>query len=274
MVTQRTPSKAEDERLKPIVASIFEETKHRIGPDKIRIIMSRRGYVASERRIRRLLKELNLACIDRGKTPHNTEPLKQKYYINRLKQQFTVYEPNRVWVCDTTYLYINYEAHYLTVIMDLFSRKIIGYKVVDCLSASPAIELFKTAFEERGCPTGLMFHSDQGGQFTAYRFRVLLRGKKVKQSFSSPGNPYDNAVIESFFRTLKTEQIYVNPPFLFISDSECLQKSSITLSFTIQFKISSTKSLTNSQLVYAANFWNTSDFLLSAKSQTLFATIG
>lgn len=99
---------------------------------------------------------------------------------------------------------------YLTAIMDLFSRKVIGYKVVDCLSASPAIELFKTAFEERGCPTGLMFHSDQGGQFTAYRFRVLLRGKKVKQSFSSPGNPYDNAVIESFFRTLKTEQIYVN----------------------------------------------------------------
>ena len=79
-----TQIKAEDERLKPIVASIFEETKHRIGPDKIRIIMAKRGYVASERRIRRLLKEMNLTCIDRGRTPHNTEPPKQKYYINRL----------------------------------------------------------------------------------------------------------------------------------------------------------------------------------------------
>ena len=93
--------------------SIFEETKGMIGSAKIRIIMKNRGYVIDLEHLRRLMKEMNLVCTTRQKVAHNTEPPKQKYYINRLKQQFTVYEPNKVWVCDTTYLYVNYEAYYL-----------------------------------------------------------------------------------------------------------------------------------------------------------------
>ena len=157
-----------------------------------------------------MLKEMDLKSIDRGKAPHNTDPARSRFFKNKLKRHFDVSEPNKVWVSDSTYLYLNYEQFYLTVILDLFSRKVIAYRIVDTLSTPPLIELFKETFERRGRPQGLMFHSDQGSQYVAYRFRVLLRGYKVEQSFSAAGTPYDNAVVEAFFRTLKTELIYCN----------------------------------------------------------------
>ena len=127
------------------------------------------------------------------------EPPKQKYYRNLIHLKFYPNAPNKVWVSDTTYLYLDYEAYYLTVFLDLYSRKVIGFELVDSLEASPLIEIFKKTYAERGCPKGLIFHSDQGSAYTAYRFRVLLRGFKVKPSFSAPGEPRDNSVAESFF---------------------------------------------------------------------------
>jgi len=199
-----------DEKLRPVVKALFEETKGVLGSTKLRIIMMKRGYTIDLRHIRRLMREMDLKPVSRQRVAHNTEPPKQLYYQNRLKQRFDVERPNMVWVSDTSYIYVNREPFYLTVIIDLFSRRVIGYDVVDSIAAFPLISIFKKTFSERGNPEGLMFHSDQGSQYTAYRFRVLLRGYKVKQSFSAPGNPHDNAVAESFFKNFRAECTYVN----------------------------------------------------------------
>ena len=156
------------------------------------------------------MRELELKPVSRQKVAHNTEPPRQVFYQNRLKQRFDVGKPNMVWVSDTSYLYVDREPYFMTAIIDLFSRKVIGYDVVDSIAAFPLINIFKKTYVERGKPEGLLFHSDQGSQFTAYRFRVLLRGYKVKQSFSAPGNPHDNAVAESFFKNFRAECTYVN----------------------------------------------------------------
>ena len=208
---EQTQIEIGDEKLKPIIKEIYGEAKHRVGAEKIQIILKHRGINTSAKRILRLLKEMDLKCIDRkSKIPQNTDPPRTKFYKNRLKRRFDVSEPNKVWVSDSAYLYLNYEQYYLTAIMDLFSRRIIAYKVVDSVSTPPLIEMFKETFERRGRPEGLMFHSDQGSQFIAYRFKMLLRGYRVTQSFSAAGCPHDNAVIESFFRTFRAELTHCN----------------------------------------------------------------
>ena len=217
-----------DAVLKPVVKALFEETEGVIGSSKLRTIMMKRGYTIDLEHLRRLMRELELKPVSRQKAAHNTEPPKQLYYQNRLKQKFDVERPNMVWVSDTSYLYVNREPYFLTAIIDLFSRKVIGFDVVDSIAAFPLISLFKKTFVERGKPKGLLFHSDQGSQFTAYRFRVLLRSYKVRQSYSAPGNPHDNAVAESFFKNLRAECTYVNE---FKSVSEMRKKISKYINF-------------------------------------------
>lgn len=116
--------------------------------------------------------------------------------------------PNHVWVSDITHLYVNYKPYYLCVIIDLFARKVIGYKLSSNMELHIVLEPFNEAFEKRGRPCDLLFHSDQGSQFSSYKFRMHLQNLRVKQSFSNPGCPYDNAVVESFFRSLKAEEVY------------------------------------------------------------------
>lgn len=99
---------------------------------------------------------------------------------------------------------------YLCVIIDLYSRKVIGYKVSEHIDTALVIDTFQQAFLLRGSPTGGMFHSDQGTQYTAFQFRKLLRQRGVIQSFSAPGSPYDNAVAESFFASIKKEDFRRN----------------------------------------------------------------
>ena len=94
------------------------------------------------------------------------------------------------------------------MVLDLFSRKILSYSTSDTINTTLSLTAFDIAFQQRGRPQNLMFHSDQGSQYTSYAFRQHLRSLKVKQSFSTPGNPYDNSVCESFFHTLKKEALY------------------------------------------------------------------
>ena len=124
---------------------------------------------------------------------------------NRLKQQFYPKAPNMVWVSDITYIKVGQYFCYLCVIIDLYSRKVIGYRLSDKADSAMVAELFIQVYEKRGCPRGLMFHSDRGCQYTSESFRKTLDRLDVMQSFSKKGYPYDNAVAESFFRYLKKE---------------------------------------------------------------------
>lgn len=125
-----------------------------------------------------------------------------------LNQEFKAKRKNEIWVSDITYFKIKDYAVYLCVIIDLFSRRVVGYRVSRKSSTHLVTATFKSAFEDRGHPNELTFHSDRGGQYISDTFMSLLRSCGVKQSFSNSGHPYDNAVAETFFATFKKEEAY------------------------------------------------------------------
>ena len=126
---------------------------------------------------------------------------------NVVNQKFTVSQPNLVWVSDITYVKVNSMNHYICVIIDLFSRKVVHYQTSSNIDAKLVCDTFKKAYNKRNCPRNLIFHSDRGSQYTAKDFRQLLDRVNVVQSFSAKGYPYENAVAESFFKFLKLEEI-------------------------------------------------------------------
>lgn len=127
-------------------------------------------------------------------------------YDNKLEQKFGQKAPNLVWVSDITYIKAAGRWYYLCVIIDLFSRKVISWGISSNINADLVIDVFKKAYAKRNSPHGLMFHSDQGTQYTAFAFRKLLDSFNIVQSFSKKGYPFDNAVAECFFRYLKQEE--------------------------------------------------------------------
>jgi putative transposase len=210
-----------DEIFKPLISKIFEMSGERFGAMKIRGKIMEEGYVISKKRILRLMKEMNLSNKERNVYPNATFQREYKYYSNKLKQQFSQDAPNMVWVSDITYVKVADGTYYLCVVIDLFSRKVISYSISENQETDFVILAFKEAFLNRGRPEGLMFHSDQGAQYSSYEFRCMLRSLKVNQSYSRTGTPFDNAVAESFFRTLKAEEFKRN----FYEDKDKLIKS-------------------------------------------------
>ena len=138
--------------------------------------------------------------------PNAASDREYKYYPNKLKRQFLREAPNLVWVSDITYVRVDEVFYYLCVVIDLFSRKVLSYAISDNIDTELVTAAFEKAFTDRHQPQGLMFHSDQGAQYMAYEFRTLLRKYQVTQSFSKPGTPFDNAVAESFFASIKNEE--------------------------------------------------------------------
>lgn len=141
-------------------------------------------------------------------------PSSKKMYLqaeerkrNILNQQFQVSQPNEVWVSDVTYFRYNNKMYYICVILDLYARKVVAHRISDKNSTQLSKGTFKKAFESRQ-PTRLLFHSDRGANYTAKTFMTYLKNLDVKQSFSNPGVPYDNSVMESFFKSLKSEKLY------------------------------------------------------------------
>jgi putative transposase len=143
---------------------------------------------------------------------HNYKPANKAHIDigNHLNREFSPISLNQVWCGDVTYLWVGDRWRYLATVLDLYSRKIVGF----ALSDSPDSELTKlalsNAFEARGKPIGLMFHSDQGCHYTSLSFRQLIWKYQIKQSMSRRGNCWDNAPMERFFRSLKTENMPKN----------------------------------------------------------------
>lgn len=200
-----------DEILSKEIRKIFNETQGKVGKQKILVILQSRGYKTSKKKVSDLMNKMGLIVIfakryRRKVTPTTT----RKYYKNKLNRNFTQTEPNKVWVSDFTEIKLAGAKFSLCVILDLFSRKVIAYRLSPKKDKYFAINTFKDAYVSRGEPKNLMFHSDQGAEFTSFEFKSTLRTLGVIQSFSKPGNPYDNAVMESFFSIIKREEIYRN----------------------------------------------------------------
>lgn len=158
-------------------------------------------------RVYRLMKSMSLPKMSTVKPfVHKSKSISDKDCKNILKQEFNQPEPNIVWVCDFTYIRAGGRFYYLCAILDLFSRKVIAYKLSDKIDTQLAIDTVNLAVADRGKSKGIIFHTDRGSQFTAQRFRKHLDNLNMVQSFSAKGHPYDNSVMECFFKYLKKEE--------------------------------------------------------------------
>ena len=197
-----------DEELKPLIGKVFHDNMDLLGRKPIKKKLQDMGITVSERRVARLMKELGLHVAQAPYSAEHLKPLKKSFYKNQLMRQFEQTAPNLVWVSDITFVKVGKQYYFVCVVLDLYSRMVLSYGVSDSIDTTLVMKAFDGAYAKRTATSDLMFHSDQGVQYTSYVFREYLRELHIKQSFSAPGNPYDNAVCESFFKTMKKEAIY------------------------------------------------------------------
>jgi len=191
------------EEYRVLIRDVFNEYRQVLGAEKIRTILVQRGHTVSTRFVADVMREMGLVCVrSTAKQEYLKlrEPEKKK---NVLQQQFSANGPNEIWVSDVTCFKLNNRYYYVCVILDLFSRKDISYKISKKNSTQLITSTFKNAQGLRRPEPGLIFHSDRGAQYTSYRFQQMLHEHAVVQSFSNSGKPHDNAVAESFLRLSK-----------------------------------------------------------------------
>ena len=187
------------------IRRIFEENNQIFGARKIAAVLRNNGEQVSDKYVRVLMNEMNLSSI---RTNSKKEYLKDKRKRNILRQQFKVDKPNTVWVSDITYYKFNDKWFYICAIIDLFSWKVVSYKISRNNSTQLTKSTVKIAIESRHPNKGLIFHNDHGANYTSATFSDYLAENGITQSFSKVRNPYDNSVAESFFSSLKREELY------------------------------------------------------------------
>lgn len=189
------------------VQQIFDDSQQRFGAEKIRTILAQTGIQVSAKRISAIIKELDLRSV---RTDAKKQYIKRQQYQkqNLLAREFVADYPNQIWVSDITYFKVSSYWVYLCIILDFFSRKIIGYRVSRNASTNLVTTTFRNAYQERGRLENLTFHSDRGKQYPSGAFTQLLQANGIRQPFSDTGRPHDNAVAETFFATFKKEETY------------------------------------------------------------------
>ncbi len=190
-----------------IVKTIFAESGGSAGARSIALIASARDVPLTRYRAGRLMKQLDLRSCQ---LPNHRYKKAEKAHVeipNHLNRQFAVSRPNQVWCGDVTYIWTGTRWAYLAVVLDLFARKPIGWAMSHSPDSTLTGKALSMAFELRGRPKGVMFHSDQGCHYTSQCYRQLLWRYQITQSLSRRGNCWDNSPMERFFRSLKTEWV-------------------------------------------------------------------
>lgn len=196
------------EEYRVLIRDVFNEYRQVLGAEKIRTILMQRGHKVSTRFVADIMREMGLVCVRSTAKQEYLKLREPEKKRNVLQQRFTANKPNKIWVSDITCFKLNGRYYYICVILDLFSRKIISYKISKKNSTQLITSTFRKAWELRSPKAGLLFHSDRGTQYTSHRFQQMLHDYAVVQSFSNSGRPHDNAVAESFFASLKKEELY------------------------------------------------------------------
>ena len=188
------------------IQQIYDESNQIFGPKKIRAVLQDEGYTVSAKFVGNLMKDMGLISIRQdAKDYYDKEQRKYRNYVNR---QFNPTRPNEIWVGDITLYSFHNKNFYICAILDLFSRRIVSYKIGITNSTNLTKSTFKLAYESRCRGEPLIFHSDRGCNFRSKTFCDYLRKLNVVQSFSRVHMPYDNSVMESFFSNLKREELY------------------------------------------------------------------
>jgi len=208
---KRKPSQRhlDNQRLDAQIREIYEQSKGRYGSPKITQELRDQGRKVGKNRVAERMRKAGLRSKIRRKYRVTTNS-KHKFPVapNLLERNFTAQAPDRVWVSDITYLATRTGWLYLTVIIDLFSRMVVGWALSSSLSHEMVVVALKRAIRRRRPANGLVFHSDRGVQYACTGFRDELEGHGFVQSMSRKGDCWDNAVAESFFAIMKTELVY------------------------------------------------------------------
>lgn len=192
------------------IESIFKTHRRRYGYRRIHCELSDKGIICAPARIRRLMKERGLRAIQpRTYVPRTSDGRADLPSPNLLLDQPLPSRPNKVWAGDITYIPTSTGWQYLAVVIDLCSRRIVGWALADHLKSSLVRDALQQALESRSLTAAdrLIFHSDRGSQYGSGTFRKLLRAHSIQQSMSARANPYHNAWTESFMGTLKAEML-------------------------------------------------------------------
>ena len=199
----------ENEKLDHHIRTTYKKSRDTYGSPRITEALKKQSISCSENRVakRMRINDIKAKTKKRFKVTTNSKH-NQPVAENLLGQNFEAQRPNQVWVSDITYIWTHEGWLYLAVILDLFSRQIVGWAMSNRLGQELVLDAFKQAIWSRRPQSGVIFHSDQGVQYACQAFRDLLHHYKFIQSMSGKGNCYDNAVAESFFHTLKIELIY------------------------------------------------------------------
>ena len=197
------------EELRTAIQEIFEESRQTFGSERICAVLHERGYRAGTTLVRELMTEMGLSSVSTTSKRQWKKSNSYERKANILQRQFHVDAPNCIWISDVTCMKLKDRYYYLCAIVDLYSRKVIAHKV-STRNSTQLITTLRMAYDARTPGENLIFHSDQGSQYTSHAFRQLLKKLKITQSFSNAGTPHDNAVMESFFAVFKKEEFYRN----------------------------------------------------------------
>ena len=195
----------ERERLKQKAIAIHAQSRGAAGARTIAGQLTQGGDKVGRYKARSLMKEANIQSKQTRKHCYKKTGEESKIAPNRLKRQFRVSAPNKVWCGDVTYIWAGDKWLYLAVVMDLFARKIVGWAYSESPDSELTCAALTMAYESRGKPKEVMYHSDQGCHYTSLKFRQLCWQYQITQSMSRRGNCWDNAPMERFFRSFKTE---------------------------------------------------------------------
>ena len=199
----------ENAKLKQEIQTIYDESKGIYGAPKIHKIIYKK-FDISLKRVQKIMKELGLRSIIIKKFKHNTTKVDIVEKDNVLDRDFSTSTINEKWVGDITYIHTIKDGWcYLASVMDLHTRKIVGYSFGKSMTTDLIIRALDNAYTAQRPGEGLIFHSDLGSQYTSLEFSKCMQNKGIIQSFSKKGCPYDNACIESFHAALKKEEVYI-----------------------------------------------------------------
>jgi putative transposase len=208
---RREPSRhaLEDARLGTLIVAAHQAGRGVYGSPRVLDELRERGERTSRKRVARLMRERGLVGVAKKKWRHpGAAPSDGACAPNTLGRDFAPPGPNRAWACDITYVRTWEGWLYVAVVMDLFSRRIVGWSMQDHMRTDLALSALTMAVGQRIPGPGLLQHSDRGSQYTSDDYQRALRGHGIECSMSGRGNCWDNAAVESFFGTLKKELVY------------------------------------------------------------------
>ena len=206
------------------IKALFEQSRDSLGSREMMKKLCKEGIQIGRYKVRKLMAKLGLKVTQRLAYKITTKRNdKDAVALNLLNQNFNPVGPNEVWAGDITYLKTGEGWMYLAIVMDLFSRRIVGWHIDKRMTTDLIIKAMMQAYNLRQPPKGLVFHSDRGSQYTSKRYRKLLAGYGIRASMGDVGACWDNAVVERFFGSLKYDWL-----FKIAQPTRCHMKNDVT----------------------------------------------